>query len=239
MVDGVFVQKRTLAASFASAATPKPPSDYDRRNDERSFTGSGGGQGQSAGGACVPRSAAPGHQDSGGNDPSAVVCSDRSSDDREVANVASRAAAKGKGKGKPVEGTRVTPPVGDSGEDETLKGGDGPQVMPSEEKKRTVSSGRRATISPLYRVDPPAALAHRGEGTGSGGGLDESPGIGAEGKHEGDERPLSKPGDEEIIPPWEIPGMGAAGEGGRSTRDDPTFMKTFFHKSRLHFIGVG
>lgn len=40
-------------------------------------------------------------------------------------------------------------------------------------------------------------------------------------------------------PPFELPDMGAAGEGGRSTKDDPAFMKTFFRNSRLHFIGVG
>lgn len=39
--------------------------------------------------------------------------------------------------------------------------------------------------------------------------------------------------------PFELPEMGAAGEGGRSTKDDPEFMKTFFRNSRLHFIGVG
>ena len=43
----------------------------------------------------------------------------------------------------------------------------------------------------------------------------------------------------DVPPPFELPEMGAAGEGGRSTKDDPAFMKTFFRNSRLHFIGVG
>ncbi|CAM9559652.1 unnamed protein product [Ectocarpus sp. 4 AP-2014] len=45
--------------------------------------------------------------------------------------------------------------------------------------------------------------------------------------------------DPSVPPPFELPEMGAAGEGGRSTKDDPAFMKTFFRNSRLHFIGVG
>lgn len=42
-----------------------------------------------------------------------------------------------------------------------------------------------------------------------------------------------------LPPPFEILGMGAAGEGGRSTKNDPKFMETFFQASRLHYIGVG
>lgn len=38
--------------------------------------------------------------------------------------------------------------------------------------------------------------------------------------------------------PQQLEEMGLMGEGGRTTKDDPEFMKTFFQYSRLHFIGV-
>ena len=71
-----------------------------------------------------------------------------------------------------------------------------------------------------------------GDGDGGAGGGSSSSGVGGGGA----KGPAVAV---DILPPWELPDMGAAGEGGRSTKDDPAFMKTFFRNSRLHFIGVG
>eukprot|EP00752_Nemacystus_decipiens_P004206 g3844.t1 len=75
-----------------------------------------------------------------------------------------------------------------------------------------------------------------GDGGGSSGGAGGS-GSGGGGGGGGGRNGSAAAGDPP--PPFELPEMGAAGEGGRSTKDDPAFMKTFFRNSRLHFIGVG
>lgn len=72
-----------------------------------------------------------------------------------------------------------------------------------------------------------------GDGDGGAGGA----GGGSNGFGVGGHKGATAEGE---VPPWfELPEMGAAGGGGRSTKDDPAFMKTFFRNSRLHFIGVG
>lgn len=54
--------------------------------------------------------------------------------------------------------------------------------------------------------------------------------------------PLDQKSEDDSSPPlpWlETPGLAPPSERGRSTMNDPSFMKTFFKASRLHFIGVG
>lgn len=85
-------------------------------------------------------------------------------------------------------------------------------------------------------------VGNGGRGTPSDGVLEgsESPAVdeGTEGGGGGG-RAVREPGGAPGVSPFELPDMGAAGESGRSTKDDPAFMKTFFQNSRLHFIGVG
>ena len=79
------------------------------------------------------------------------------------------------------------------------------------------------------------------EGGGDGGGVSGGSG-GRKGKSKSSSNNNNAGGDNgrcAAPAPFELPEMGAAGEGGRSTKDDPAFMKTFFRNSRLHFIGVG
>lgn len=100
-------------------------------------------------------------------------------------------------------------PRGNAREDSKRTGGED-----SDARSGSGSSG-------VYR--DPSNVSNSGEG---GGGAHSSSAL------EGSSS-LNSP------PPFELPEMGAAGEGGRSTKDDPAFMKTFFRNSRLHFIGVG
>ncbi|CAM9509641.1 unnamed protein product, partial [Laminaria digitata] len=98
--------------------------------------------------------------------------------------------------------------------------------------------------SPL--VSQASAFTVSGEGTPSEGLLEESEAFSVTGGGGGDgsggggqARLKTDDAGGGVPPPFELPDMGAAGESGRSTKDDPAFMKTFFQNSRLHFIGVG
>lgn len=311
MVDGVFVQKGTLAASFAAAATPKklpPQSSAPSRKKNGLSSGGSMSSGKvraSSGGAGKSQSShLAGTRPNGAGGPTAAAdraatsCSDRFVDSR--GGVESNGADGGTGEerrrpGRGLEGTETAVAAGRSAE----VGGTGPVVSRSSlsvgsgggssggggdgapgaplslsmkdqpavdeqrpdaaavatqaprahasrsEGKHTPagdndSGNHRGTLTlkskggenwdePTVRPSNGSESGH-GDGDGdSGGGSD---GVGGEGR-----KGLAAAGD--LPPPFELPEMGAAGEGGRSTKDDPAFMKTFFRNSRLHFIGVG
>ncbi|CAM9347459.1 unnamed protein product, partial [Hapterophycus canaliculatus] len=118
----------------------------------------------------------------------------------------------------------VKPPsshAGDKGSDGTTstvnKGSGGP--LNADEAENIVGGGASNEQS---RAPQPTATCDGDRGTdGSGGNVSR------------------ETSDFEFPPPIELPEAWPHEAGGRSTKDDPAFMKTFFQNSRLHFIGVG
>lgn len=115
----------------------------------------------------------------------------------------------------------------------------------SEGKRTPAGDKDNASHRDTRRLEPKSGDGHdeptqpvpKGSVTGGGDGGSGSAGGGSNGVGGGG--PKGPAAAVDIPPPLELPDMGAAGEGGRSTKDDPAFMKTFFRNSRLHFIGVG
>lgn len=312
MVDGIFVQKGTLAASFAAAATPKklpPPSSG--ASGAKGGPSSGGsmsrskGRMPSRGAAKSPPSHLAGTRPNGASKPNGAA--DRLStalSDRLVASrggEGSRSANSGVGEeelqtGLALGGAKTafaggggSSKVGGKGPDVSrtpLKGGGGrdrdsssdsaraaPLPLSTKEQRAVVgkrtedaavaspalhprTSGNEGEHTPAGDIDnsddcgkmvfksksgegrdeptlPQSKDIESGDGDGGSGGA----GGGGSGVGGGGRRVSAAGG--EHPPPFELPEMGAAGEEGRSTKDDPAFMKTFFRNSRLHFIGVG
>lgn len=238
MVDGVFVQKRTLAASFVAAASPKPSSNARKIVDACSRGSSSHGHGSGSDG--VPPVVGSGQQ----HRPS-MPSADAVGQARCTGGASGAASLRG-GQASGVRGLR-TGLTGSSCLDATGPGepsvasghvrrdGDASIAAPPITQPATPTKTPKST-SPLNRFGP---------GSGIEGGMDSGSALTGEARQSqvsaaGGERSRLKPGGVDAGSPYfEIPSMGAAGEGGRSTKDDPTFMETFFKKSRLHFIGVG
>lgn len=262
MVDGVFVQKRTLAASFAAAAKspkPRPLKNAGKSTDglphSSSSSGSSSNRGRASGGDGLP--------------PPSVAAG------RQHKRSMSAAGVCGKGKATSTGGTSGAASLG-SGQSSR---GYGPCTglstssldcaRPGEASVASVhvgprSSGVVGSTSLAARsvtrtvvassIMPPSMASPLSRVVGSGTGIEEggkdSGNIleGKEATERGQVSPAGVGGEHRRLKPdgvdvgsgyLELPGMGAAGEGGRSTKDDPRFMETFFKNSRLHFIGVG
>lgn len=145
---------------------------------------------------------------------------------------------------RPAGAAAATPPLTSHASRRSVDGEEkGPAATPGDKDKgkgRMESAGGKDGDEPAL---PVSNTASEGGGGGGGGG-----GVGASGGREGKSKTTSSSNDysggrdrgkPSVPAPFELPEMGAAGEGGRSTKDDPAFMKTFFRNSRLHFIGVG
>lgn len=238
MVDGVLVQKRTLAASFVAAASPKPSPNAEKSVDG-CFRGSSS-RGHGSGSDGVPPVGGSGQQ----HRPS--ISSADAVGQASFTGGASGAASLRGGRASGGHGLR-TGLTGSSCLDAT---GPGEPSVASGHVRRGVDASIAAPpitqpATPARTPKSTSPLNRFGPGSGIKGGMDSGSAPKGEARHSqvstaGGERSRLKPGGADAGSPYfEISGMGAAGEGGRSTKDDPTFMDTFFKKSRLHFIGVG
>lgn len=292
MVDGIFVQKGTLAASFAAAKAKSPPDNMAAAKDggsissttQRSHSRVSGGAGTVV---------SPGYAS---RDGPSERSQDRVSEGAGLVVTPSHASRYGSG-----FRTKVGPPAtsssqlayrGPSATKGAIRGSqEQGRLEPTQESmscaavdeaeptqghlsklaavdreagKTPPASDNRAlwdrapslAASPVAASDTdagpssppvfqPSASAVNGESTPSDGVLRDSETFsvtegGGRGGGGGSGRARLKPdGAGGAVAPFELPDMGAAGESGRSTKDDPAFMKTFFQNSRLHFIGVG
>ena len=300
MVDGIFVQKGTLAASFAAAKAKSPSDNTAAVEDGRSISSTtqrsqnrvSGGAGTVVSPGYAPRNGlsersqdrvsggaaglvvTPSHASRHGSgfrsgvgppamssgqsayrDPSATKGAIRGSQEkgRLEPTQGSMSSCAGVDEAEPTQGhlsklaavdteTRKTPSASDY---RALWDG-APSLAASLLGRPASDAGAGPSSPPVFQ---PSASAVSGEGTPSEGLLGDSEafsatesggGGGGEGGGGGSGRAHLKPdGAGGAVPPLELPDMGAAGESGRSTKDDPAFMKTFFQNSRLHFIGVG
>lgn len=236
MVDGVFLQKRTLAASFAAAITRKPSSGSERETIALSASISAGRQ--ASGGMAVPSVFAPRCPVNG---LSAKASAFQLADSCEARRAALRGIWERQEPGEesidrtlPVDHPKVDcMPVSNTctstrDEDAAIAG--------ATLRQPEIFRNKLLETPPLPGEPPVVFSGKNARSSRSSEGLL----TGAEKERKGSNKNKMETNDGGGgLPPFELDGMGAAGEGGRTTKDDPAFMKTFFQKSRLHFIGVG
>ncbi|CAM9675855.1 unnamed protein product [Scytosiphon promiscuus] len=128
---------------------------------------------------------------------------------------AAASAAKPSGSHANGKGLAVTTPAVEKLSDDPL-----PEVEPGKVGNGREGGAINKPAQPLQSTARSKGGSGSGDGGGSGGGSHE-------------------PSHVEFPPPLELPEAWPHEIGGRSTKDDPAFMKTFFQNSRLHFIGVG
>lgn len=241
MVDGVLVQKSTLAASFAAAASHTSAqglgiggkagdSGRERTDDQPRNDGDGAG-------VQPPRWVLPDRSKVGvdGRAETGSVSADGRSADKASANSS----------GGKMPSMAVKSPVAED---------------PSSAPRGRASANHQTPAPPILESGEGAVSAASGElaqASGLEGRRSSSPG----------ERPLENPwgeqpaerevggvdagGAESVVapervddgvpvPPWmQCADVTDPSERSRSAGNDPTFMKTFFQASRLHYIGVG
>lgn len=226
MVEGVFVQKRTLAASFAATAAPRSPSEPRRGKDEPSTIGRSQRQPLGREGM-MPRDVPAAHKHSERSMSLSTAVSGPLAD-RNGAREGAFRGGDSKG-GQELMARKATSALG-----APARGEDGARAEPSARKPAT-SATKRPTTATLSGVDPAVA-------GGDDSRIDRlREDLEADAGEERGSTDRAPPKAESVgdLPPFELHDMDAAGEGGRTTKDDPAFMKTFFQNSRLHYIGVG
>lgn len=262
MVDGVFVQKRTLAACFAGASSSGNPTHPSPSRSARNPDNGKDGQVVGADGDTVdihgvvhrarPLPGGLGNDYSEGN-PSRVfdsrggckrsfegTCKGDASVDGSASKVGSSSTARHESTVDRIPGTCASS-QGKEGTRGSLK------LPPAGEQILTPSDQVREITPPspqqqlLFATAISSADVDSGQGSVEGfprnaqavDAIESRSGERSNSSSKLKEAPVA------ILPPFELPEMGSAGEGARSTKNDPTFMETFFQKSRLHYIGVG
>lgn len=265
MVEGVFVQKSTLAASFA--ASGGGPSSRSARDGEGSAS-TRKGKGLPAVVGDNGSSVQPRHSQSRfvsqshpkpAENPGPVSA-------RGVSVVENaRSGGLGVSSGAPsgsTGGSGVSQHDLGRSPDGVDMSNDDVTFFPSEASAKSVDRfGATPSLYPIPGAEPAASTkdpsgTHGTQHSSSSPRLYQSEAMGEKSRPASVTKsasPTTDVGDEDLPPashhdrsgpgaplPWlELPGMGDAGERGRSTLNDPTFMETFFKASRLHFIGVG
>lgn len=249
MVDGVFVQKRTLAACFAGASSSgnpahltQPPIDRnpEESKDEQVF----GADGDKVDCRGVVHRARPlpGALENGyseGN-PSRVYDS-RGGCKRSFGGVCKGGTSKMGSDSTPRHESAVDVISGACASSQVKHGTPRPSKLPSAGKQILTPSDQVQGITSPSPPQQMLATAISTSSVGLVGVLPRNAQAVRAIKDRRGERSSSKPQEAPVatMPPFELPEMGSAGEGERSTKNDPTFMETFFQKSRLHYIGVG
>lgn len=258
MVDGVFVQKRTLAACFAGASssgnpTHLTPSRSDRNPDESKDEQVVGADGDKVDSRGVVHRARPllGALEKGYSEANPSRVYDR----RGGCKRSFEGVCKG---GASVNGSASKMGSGSTARHESTvdviseacalsqgkHGTPGPLKLPPAGKQILTPSDQVQGITPPSPQQDMFATAISSSSVDSGQGTFEGFPRNAQAvrliEDRRGERSSSKPKTPvAALPPFELPEMGSAGEEARSTKNDPTFMETFFQKSRLHYIGVG
>lgn len=270
MVDGVFVQKRTLADSFATAATSTPKSPFasptgskerDQHKSKRSLekatesSSESRQQGRRAGSgeksvSGILTETRRGSGGGGGGMGDGIGGSGGSvGDEKKFAAMPSPSKAQS----SPFATTAAVSSPPSNKKQRAIP-------IPPSRPKETATSPYRTLTSADIDLPPNSGGSSRGEANHGGAGgatgkqerrsidnkqKQESPGkdpksdAGVREKQKATSARGKPVSDSSFFYPFELPDMITAGEGGRTTNDDPTFMRTFFQNSRLHFIGVG
>ena len=253
VVDGVFVQKRTLAASFAGASaaassTPVPPRRSNSDDDDKDGRVVAGG-GKEAPDSCEsipqPLQGGPAYGRPLPGKTQCRVIDSRVKRKRQSESVPERVDAPSLGCDDALgDGSMVGDGfmAGNGSARKSLATWNSPTLPPDGQEAMPFSDV--GTIASQQQQHHATDIVGPGVGSSRGSVKDflESGQAGPAVDEKGDgRRSTSKPQGGRVapLPTFDLPGVGVGGEAGRSTKNDPTFMETFFQKSRLHYIGVG